>query len=401
MNRYKLRYGDTEIELEQSRTLIGVRPRSARPEEARAAVQRGLQGASWKDEGSLGGFQIVAIEDSSRRRRRRARPDPAATERSRSETHVFEIAQGASAFVPTGDLYLEFGCKRVRARAGQELIERYALSIRERRDEHGFVIAITRRFAAMPMQGRCKPAWATLRVAVAEPDAGERCDDQGADPARPIPCSPSNWHLRNIRPPARHHRRLPCGLPTRASDPRLGGRPEPSRRRRSSSPVIADGFDLTHPDRKARQIYPALGLQPAARHVKPGPNDWHGSAGRSATASRRRRDRRCGSGDHPDAGPLGPLSAAQTEAMFDQRRRSGPPSWLQLGRRQRLCPLSTRAKRAINAAHGTAARLLIGCPGNAIATSRCGGRDRSMLGTVLRIAREDRAVDQRPAETSA
>jgi len=346
VERYRLRYGDTELELEQSRTLIGIRPRSARPEEARAAVQRGLQGASWKDEGSLGGFQIVAIEDA-------AVDADAALDRIRRDgavavgTHVFEVAQGASAFVPTGDLYLEFAASASDARR-QELIERYALSIREKRDEHGFVVAITRDSpnpikVAASLQGEAG-------VAVAEPDLASAATIK----ALALPTDPllsEQWHLRNTG----RHRGTTVGFLAGADARVING--WVAAQSLGQAPiviaVIDDGFDLTHPDfaRPGKYIHP-WDFSRRSADVKPGPNDWHGTACAGVATGLAGGGRIVGAAPGCTLMPVrwGPnLSDAQIEAWFDYVTARGAAvvscSW---GAANPYFPLSTRAKRAIN-----------------------------------------------------
>lgn len=345
MDRYKLRYGDTELELEQSRTLIGVRPRSARPAEALGAVQRGLQGAAWKAEGSLGGFQVIAIEDA-------AVDVDGALDRIRRDgaisvgTHVFEIAQGGSAFVPTGDLYLEFSAGTSDARR-QELIERYALSIRERRDEHGFVVAVTRDSpnpikVAAGLQGEAG-------VTVAEPDLASAATVK----ALALPTDPllsEQWHLRNTG----RHRGTTVGFLAGADARVING--WVAAQSLGQPPiviaVIDDGFDLTHPDfaRPGKYVQP-WDFTRRSPDVKPGSNDWHGTACAGVATGLAGGGRIVGAAPGCTLMPVrwGPnLSDAQIEAWFDYVAARGASvvscSW---GAANPYFPLSTRAKRAI------------------------------------------------------
>jgi hypothetical protein len=166
MDAFALKYGNHFITIAQSRQLIGVKPKQDRADGAREAVERALPAKSWRAEGTLGGFQIVAICDVSvdagqllDRIRRDASIEVA--------THVFELPERRSIFVPTGELFVEFK-PDTSAELKRKIIGEFGLSVRETRGAQGYILVVTPRspnpvkVACVLQRKRC--------VCVAEPD---------------------------------------------------------------------------------------------------------------------------------------------------------------------------------------------------------------------------------------
>lgn len=345
MQTFKLRYGDIDLDLQQSATLIGVRPRSNRAEDSRAAVRRGLQGASWKDEGTLGGFQVVAIEDA-------AVDADSALDRIRLDnavavgTHVFESPSGGGIFVPTGDVYLEFDAN-LPDEGRQALIDRYSLSIRETRGDDGFVLSVT---PASPNPIKVAAALQQeAGVEIAEPDLATHASIK----ALALPGDSllgEQWHLRNTG----RHRSTRVGF-VAGADARVVEAWQAGQTLGQPPIIIAvidDGFDLEHPDlaRTGKVVHPwdftRQGPDPRPDH-----RDWHGTACAGVATGLAGGGRIVGAAPGCTLMPIrwGPsLSDAQLEAWFDYVTINGASvvscSW---GAENPFFPLSTRARRAL------------------------------------------------------
>jgi hypothetical protein len=149
---FNLRYGKTQIELSQSRTLIGIRPSQPRTDSATSALSRTLGDDNWREAGVVGGFRIVAIKDAG------IDLDGALDEIRRDSTiavgtHVFEVPYGRGIYVPTGDLFVEFK-PGTPDDARQELLDKYALSVKEAREEDGLIVSVIPRIAQSHQGGR-------------------------------------------------------------------------------------------------------------------------------------------------------------------------------------------------------------------------------------------------------
>ena len=106
MDSFDIKYGNQTIKLAQSETLIGVRPKRNRMADAREAIQRTLPEGNWKNQGTLGGFQIISVNDKAINANTtldQLRLDESVL----VGTHVFELPNRRGVYVPTGDLFVE------------------------------------------------------------------------------------------------------------------------------------------------------------------------------------------------------------------------------------------------------------------------------------------------------
>ena len=343
-NEIRLRYGGQDIDLTQSARLIGIRPERNQDANARAAVSLTLDGADWADEGLLGGFRIVGIED--------ARVDAdKALDRIRSHasvmtgTHVFELPNQSGILVPTGDIYVEFTEKASDAER-HALLDEYHLAIKDARPE-GMILSVT---PSSP--NPVKVAYALQQspaVTIAEPDFAT----QAAQKELHLPVDGllgEQWHLRNTG----FHRGTSVGFlagaDARVIDAwRLAGTTGLAN---VVVAVIDDGFDLRHPDftMPGKYVHP-WDFTRRTSDPRPMPGNWHGTACAGVAVAG------AGGGGVVGAAPgctLMPvrwgadLSDAQIEAWFDYVTLKG--AWVvscSWGARNRYFPLSTRAGRAI------------------------------------------------------
>lgn len=345
MADFTLKYGQGELQLSQSKTLIGVRPKRNREADANIAVGMALQGADWTDQGALGGFRIVAIDD--------ARVDAdAALDRVRMDgavaagTHVFELPQGKGLYVPTGDVYVEFKSGSSE-NARQAAIDKFSLSIKEARGVDGFVFAVT------PDSPNPIKVAAGLQqdpiVDIAEPDLASRA----AVKAPLLPMDSllgEQWHLQNTG----RHRGTTQGF-LKGADARVVeawsaagtlGQPD------VVIAVIDDGFDLKHPDfSMPGKVVHKWDFTRKSDDPRPEAGDWHGTACAGVALAA------AGGGGVVGAAPgctlmpvrWGPdLSDAQLEAWFKHVTTKG--AWVvscSWGALNPFFPLSTRASRAI------------------------------------------------------
>ena len=347
MPDFKLKYGNTELDLTQSATLIGIRPRRNREADAAAAVQRVLNGTSLRDTDVIGGFRIVAVDDPSinvDEALDKIRLDSAVA----VGTHVFELPGRGGFYVPTGDLFLEFKPGTTDTQR-ESVFDRYKLVVKEARGDDGFVVSTTPQSpnpikvtVALQKEGR---------IAIAEPDLASKALLKAfAGPADAL--LSEQWHLRNTG----FHRGTSTGF-KKGADARvvdawsvMGMLGQPN----TVLAVIDDGFDLGHPDLSipGKIIHP-WDFTRRSNDPRPDPQteDWHGTAcaGVALAAT--------GGGGVVGAAPgctlmpvrWGPnLADAQIEAWFDYVATKGAAvvscSW---GAANPFFPLSTRAYRAI------------------------------------------------------
>ncbi|WP_373413913.1 S8 family serine peptidase [Ensifer aridi] len=345
METFDLKYGNQSIKLSQSSTLIGVKPKRSRLADAEEAVQRTLSPGEYKNQGVLGGFHIISVDEKS------VDADNA-LDKLRMDgsvqvgTHVFEVPDGKGIFVPTGDIFVEFkpGTTKV---VKEKAIDKFRLTVKETRGSDGFILAVTPQ-SPNPIKvasGLQKDS----SVAVAEPDlASKAVVKAGSAPTDSL--LSEQWHLRN----SGFHRNTDVGFKSGA-DARVidawatagtFGRPD------VVVAVIDDGFDLDHPDLSVpgKLIHP-WDFTRGNNAPVPDIGDWHGTACAGVAVAA------VGAGGVVGAAPgctLMPvrwgvnLSDAQIEGWFDYVTAKG--AWVvscSWGAANPFFPLSTRAHRAI------------------------------------------------------
>jgi subtilisin family serine protease len=344
-NSFSLRYGRTNIELSQSKKLIGIRPAQPRTDSATLAVSRALGEDGWRDAGIVGGFRVIAIKDSGidlDKALDQIRLDDAVA----VGTHVFEVPEGRGIYVPTGELFIEFKAGASDA-ARQALLDEFRLSVKEARGEDGLIVSVTRR-SPNPIKVAAGLQASDI-VAIAEPDLATKTALKS--PGLPVdPLISDQWHLRNTG----FHRNSRVGF-TKGADARVLDAWAEAGTTGSAEVVVAvidDGFDLAHPDFSA----PGKVVHPwdfTRRNSNPVPDqgDWHGTACAGVAVAA------AGGGGVVGAAPgctLMPvrwgldLSDGQIEAWFDYVTRKG--AWVvscSWGALNPFFPLSTRAERAL------------------------------------------------------
>jgi subtilisin family serine protease len=345
MDTFDLKYGNQSIKLAQSTTLIGVKPKRNRVSDAQEAIQRTLPDGDWKDQGVLGGFQIVSVGDKS------LNTDAALDQLRLDEsvlvgTHVFELPNQRGVYVPTGDLFVEFKPETPKAQK-QSAIDEFKLIVKEARGPDGFILTVTAQ-SPNPIKVASGLQQKSF-VAVAEPDLASKA----ATRTVVLPTDSllgEQWHLRN----SGFHRNADVGF-ERGADARVidawsiagtFGQPD------VVVAVIDDGFDLSHPDLSvAGKIVHPWDFSRRNSDPRPENGDWHGTACAGVAVAA------VGAGGVVGAAPgctlmpvrWGPnLSDAQIEAWFDYVTAKGASvvscSW---GAQNPYYPLSTRSFRSL------------------------------------------------------
>jgi len=349
---FRLKYGQSNLDLKPSDELIGVRPTRDALDVAEQAVRREIGPTGWRDAGIIGGFKIISIDDED--------TDVDATlDRLRLDgaidvgTHVFELPNSAGIFIPTGELFIEF--KPGTSKEDQEAaFDEFSLTIREARNENSFVVSVSRS-SPNPIKV-ASGLQKNKNVSIAEPDlATKRQLKSQLSAADPL--LRDQWHLQNTG----YHRNTSVGFVAGADARVLKAWQEGGSR---GSPdiiisVIDDGFDLTHPD----LALPGKTVHPwdfSRRSNDPSPNagDWHGTACAGVALAAQGGGGVLGAAPGTTLMPVrwGPdLSDRQIEAWFGYVTNKGAAivscSW---GALNPYFPLSTRAHRAIEncAKHG-------------------------------------------------
>lgn len=345
MKQYPLNYGGTKFTLTQSRRLIGVRAARGGHEASLATVGLALPGRAWRAAGELGGFQVIELAedddslDDALDRIRRASSVAVGT-------HVFEAADGAATFVPTGELFIEFRSKTTQAQV-QALLDQYHLVLKEARDNHAYIVGVTARSPnpvkiASALQGRAG-------VKVAEPELASR--QRAASPLLVTdPLMSDQWHLRNTG----QHRGTRVGF-RKGADARVWDAWELVNTLGSNTVTVAvidDGFDLGHPDLSTpgKVVHP-WDFTRRGPDPRPDIGDWHGTACAGVAVAASGQGGVIGAAAGCRLMPVrwGPdLSDRQVEAWFGWATAHGADvvscSW---GALNPFFPLSTRAQRAI------------------------------------------------------
>ena len=356
---FVLAYGTKSMSLSESTTHIGIRPRSNHDADAIKAVDRVLGGDAWEGSDIIGGFRIVAVKDA-------AIDIGSALDQLRLDasvavgTHVFDLADGAGSFVPTGELYVEFQPKVAKARR-EATLDRFKLILKEARGDNGFVVATTKA-SPNPIKVAAALQADTDNVLIAEPDLATKVAAAGFM----LPVDDllgEQWHLRNTG----RHRGTETGF-KKGADARVidswiatGSLGSPS----TVIAVIDDGFDLSHPDLATpNKVVNPWDFTRRNNSPLPAGGDWHGTACAGVALAN------SGAGGVVGAAPsctLMPvrwgrnLSDAEIEGWFDYVAVKGAAvvscSW---GARPSYFPLSTRAFRAIERC-ATTGRGGLGC----------------------------------------
>lgn len=345
MNTYALRYGQTQLNLAESKTLIGVRPQRNQEVGLLKAIGQTLGDNSWKEAGLIGGFKIISIDESkvdAGKLLDQLRLDSSVA----VGTHVFELPEGRGLYVPTGDLYLEFK-PDVSIAERNALIEKFKLQIKEARGADGLIAAVTR-----DSLNPIKVAVALQQdkgILIAEPDLASKILAKGV--ALPTDSLISDqWHLRNVG----HHRGTSVGF-LQGADARIVDAWKIARTAGQPNTVVAvidDGFDLSHPDfsTPGKVVHP-WDFTRRSPDPRPDFGDWHGTACAGVAVATGGAGSVIGAAPGCSLMPVrwGPdLSDAQIEAWFNYVTTKGASvvscSW---GAANPHFPLSTRASRAI------------------------------------------------------
>lgn len=345
MQKYKLKYGKRDLELQESKKLIGVRPKPGMSKAMEAAIQGLHVKKTSAGDSSLGGFEIVEVEPETQ-------DAGDLLDQLRSDntvnvgTHVFHTSEDDVPFVPTGELFVVFKENATDA-AKQKLLDNQNLELVEARDGNEFIVRISRQ-SRNPLKVAADLQESDI-VEVAEPELAT----VGRLTAAALPTDAllnEQWHLRNTG----HHRGtslfFKAGADARVIDAwqTAGGLGSPG----TVVGVIDDGFDLTHPDLNGsgKVVHP-FDFTRNSNDPSPGFGDWHGTACAGVAVGN------AGGGEIVGAAPnvtLMPvrwgrnLADREIENWFGHVTRNGADvvscSW---GAAANVFELSTRAHRAI------------------------------------------------------
>lgn len=270
--KYSIKYGGRALELTQSDTLIGVRPKPGRDADMMAAVSALRNGTPPVAHGTLGGFEIVEMESSAQdtdKNLDRLRHDTAVA----VGTHVFHTSDDGVPFVPTGELFLLFK-EGTPDDEKQKLLDDQHLELVEARGADEFIVRTTQE-----SRNPIKVAEALQKaeaVEVAEPELAT----VGKLSSFMLPTDAllnEQWHLKNTG----FHRGTSLFF-KKDADARVLDAWELLRSLGSSSVTVAvidDGFDLAHPDigGTGKVIHP-FDFTRNSNDPSPGAGDWHGTA---------------------------------------------------------------------------------------------------------------------------
>lgn len=320
MTDYKLRYGEIDLQLQESKHLIGLRPKPGMSGAMETAVGAFRARKATAADGNLGGFEIVEVERNSE-----AAGEILDSLRSDNTvkvgTHVFHTSDDGVPFVPTGELYIVFKPEADDA-AKQKLLDNQRLELIEARDDNKLVVRTTRDShnpikVAMALQ-------AAAIVDIAEPELAT----PGALTGVALPTDarvPDQWHLHNT---GRH--RGTTMFFKEGADARVVDAWRTLGSLGSQSIVVAvidDGFDLTHPDLGgAGKVVHPYDFTRNSDDPSPGPGDAHGTACAGVAVGRSNGGDIVGSAPNASLMPLRwgrGLTDGQIEKWFDHARLSG------------------------------------------------------------------------------
>jgi len=344
-----LKYGDRELVLSKSDTLIALRQGIGMDELfegelASVALRRPAARRGRLDTFELLEFAASPEEVDAELDRFREQPTVEAG------SHVYFCSDKKVPFVPTGEILIVFKHNTPAAEVTR-IFDEYALELVESQGEDQFVVRISR---ASPNPLKVAKALQSREtVEVAEPDLATFAESRTILPSDDL--LGEQWHLRNVGYHRKTHAFFLEGADARVVEAwqRLNGL--------GSSHVVVgvidDGFDLDHPDLHGKAIHP-WDFQRNSPDVSPVPNlydhrrgDWHGTSCAGVAVGRARGGRIVGAA--PEAALLPVrwgrfLSDRQIELWFDHMAKRGADivscSW---GAMVPYFPLSYRKQRAI------------------------------------------------------
>lgn len=344
---FKLKYGDADLELTKSTSLIAIRPQPGMAKMMQNELKSMSLSRPTNDYGTLGGFEIVEVGETGE-----GTEQTLDTLRQSSTvavgSHVFHTSRDKMSFVPLGTLFLIFK-NDISDDDRQSLLDKFSLELIEARSKDDLILRVT------PESGNpIKTAVALQQsglVEVAEPELatpGRLMADSSVIPTDML--LREQWHLKN----SGYHRGTNLFF-RQGADARVVEAWQAINSLGSPRVVVAvidDGFDLTHPDLIGKIIYP-WDFTRNSDDPSPDPDtdDWHGTACAGVAVGRP------GGGDIVGAAPGAALmsvrwgrnlSDSEIEAWFGYVATRG--AWVvscSWGAAAESFPLSTRMKIAI------------------------------------------------------
>lgn len=239
MSKLTIKNGKGEITLKKSHTLVGLKTKT---DEEQAFVDKHI----FKN---LGGFEVVTLNQSGE-----SLDDALDEVRSKEEvelgTHVYFSEGSNRPLVPTGEIFITFE-EGVGENEQNIVLEEYALTLIERRDNNRIVAKVT---ANSPNPIKVANFLQAISlVKIAEPDLDTMLDEY-AFVAPNDNLVGHEWHLQNDGFVADVDYRLRKGADAKVVDAwqRLGN----TGSKGVTVAVIDNGFDLTHPDLKDKITKP-------------------------------------------------------------------------------------------------------------------------------------------------
>ncbi len=243
MSGISVKSGKGELKLHKSKQLVGLKSKKK---------NKDLKDQAFVEEevlSHLGGFQVVTLTPDGKDVDTRL--DEVRQEKKvEVGTHVY-FAEGSNRpMVPTGEIYITFE-EGVEPEEQQIVLEEYQLELVERRTA-SFIITRVTANSPNPLKAAASLQALSL-VATAEPDLDMPLDEYAfAAPADSL--LPHQWHLNNDGFVIDVNFRLKKGADSRVVNAwnRLGNTGSPG----VTVAVIDNGFDVNHPDLRAKVFKP-------------------------------------------------------------------------------------------------------------------------------------------------